>query len=231
MEIIPVIYILKGNVVALYKGSLEQKDVYRTSPLRFAQKMQVQGANKILIVDLDASEFASDYNKSLINEIRQVVTCELMIAGRIRTMEEVDHCFKLGMNFIVLGVAAKPIYAAAIQKYGADKIIIGIKAKGDEVMLEEKREFPLRVIDFAENLPELGVTQVLFKDILKEGTQVNPNYDEIDRIMQMTSLEVYVSGGVGDDKNLQLLKKIGTKGAMIGKAIYENELIFNNFNY
>lgn len=231
MEIIPVIYILKGQLVALYKGSLEQKDVYRVSPIDFARNMQSQGAHKLAIVDLDASEFADDRNKPLIQEIRQAVSCELMIAGRIRTMEEVDYCFQSGMNFIVLGVAAKPIYAGAIKKYGADKVLVGIKAKGDEVLIEEERKFPLRVIDFAEGLSELGVTQVIFKDILKEGTQVNPNYDEIDRIMQMTPLKVYVAGGVGHDKNLKLLKKIGTKGAMIGKAIYEKELVFSDFNY
>ncbi|MBU1446006.1 hypothetical protein KKD70_01950 [Patescibacteria group bacterium] len=231
MEIIPVIYILKGQVVALYKGSLEQKEVYRTSPVDLAKNMQSQGAHKILIVDLDASEFGDNRNQALIEDIRRAVSCELMIAGRIRTMEALDYNFKIGMNFVVLGVAARQIYAEAIKKYGADRVIVGIKAKGDEVLTDEKRAFPLRVIDFAEGLPELGVTQVLFKDIFKEGTQVNPNYDEIDRIMQMTPLEVYVSGGIGDDKNLRLLKKIGTKGAMIGKAIYERELIFSDFNY
>jgi len=231
MEIIPVIYILKGQVVALYKGSLEQKEVYRTSPVDLAKNMQSQGAHKILIVDLDASEFGDNRNQALIEDIRRSVSCELMIAGRIRTMEALDYNFQLGMNFVVLGVAARQIYVEAIKKYGADRVIVGIKAKGDEVLTDEKRLFPLRVIDFAEGLPELGVTQVLFKDIFKEGTQVNPNYDEIDRIMQMTPLEVYVSGGIGDDKNLRLLKKIGTKGAMIGKAIYERELVFSDFNY
>ena len=39
MEIIPAIYILNGKAVALYKGSFEQKEVYRRSPLDFADEL------------------------------------------------------------------------------------------------------------------------------------------------------------------------------------------------
>ena len=130
----------------------------------------------------------------------------------------------MGMEYVVLGVAAQPIYKEAIDRYGADKIIVGIKAKGDEVITDVERKFPLRVIDLAEKLPEYGVKYILFKDLWKESTMIGPNYDEPDRILRMTDLKVYYSGGIGKDKHLKTLKDINVQGAIIGKALYEHEL-------
>lgn len=224
MEIIPVIYILKGQAVALYKGSLEQKEVYSKSPLEYAKQFAGKGAKKLFIVDLDASEFGKEINMPIVKQIRQEIDIELMCAGGIRTMEKVKQVIDMGMEYVVLGVAAQPIYKEAIDTYGADKIIVGIKAKGDEVITDVERKFPLRVIDLAEKLPEYGVKYILFKDLWKESTMIGPNYDEPDRILRMTDLKVYYSGGIGKDKHLNTLKDINVQGAIIGKALYEHEL-------
>lgn len=224
MEIIPALYILKGEIVALYKGSLEQKETYRRSPLDFAKGFVREGAQKLYIVDLDRSEFGTDENMRLLKKIREEVSVQIICGGGIRTLDEIDECLGNGMDQLVLGVSAEKVYEEAIQKHGSDKIIVGIKAKGDEVVTDMERQFPLRVIDFAEGLPEIGVTQILYKDIWKESTKIGPNYDEPDRILRMVPLEVYYSGGIGKEKHLKTLKEIGVKGAIIGKALYEGEI-------
>jgi len=224
MEIIPALYILKGQTVALYKGSLEQKDIYRKSPLSFAREFVSGGAQKLYIVDLDRSIFGTDGNMELIQEIRSQVSVPLICGGGVRSLDAIAKHFENGMDQVVLGVSADDIYTQAIKKYGAEKIIVGIMAKGDEVVTDTERKFPLRVIDFAEGLPELGITQVLFKDVWKEGTQIGPNYDEPDRILGMLPLQVYYSGGISKEKHLKTLVDIGVKGAIIGKAFYEGTL-------
>jgi len=218
MQIIPGIYILNGQTVALYKGDLEQTETYRKAPVEYAKQFVEQGAKSLFVVDLEAD------NYEIVKQIREAVDVPIICAGKIRTIEKVKELFEMGINKIVLGVAAEPIYKEAINIYGADKVIIGIKAKGDEVLTEVERPFPLRVIDFAEKLPDYGVKYVLFKDMWKESTLVGPNYDEIDRIMRMTPLKTYIAGGIGKIKHLDILKEIGTQGAIIGKALYENEL-------
>ncbi|MBA4337095.1 1-(5-phosphoribosyl)-5-((5-phosphoribosylamino)methylideneamino)imidazole-4-carboxamide isomerase [bacterium] len=225
MEIIPALYILKGKIVALYKGSLEQKEIYGKSPLNFAKEFVKEGARKLYVVDLDKSEFGTDENVNIINEIRKKISVPIIYAGGVRSIEAIEECFGSGMDQVVLGVSAEEVYKQSIKKYGPDKIIVGIKAKGDEVITDLKTDFPLRVIDFAEKLPGMGVTQVLYKDVWKESTKIGPNYDEPDRILRMvSSLEVYYSGGIGKEKHLKTLKDIGVKGAVIGKALYEKDM-------
>lgn len=230
MEIIPALYILKGSIVALYKGSLEQKDSYRKSPLDFAKEFARMGANKLYIVDLDKSEFGTNENSGIVKKIREEVAADLMYGGGIRSIEAIEESFKNGMNQVVLGVSAEEVYKEAIKKYGPEKIIVGIKAKGDEVITDMELDFPLRVIDFAEKLPTFGVKKILYKDVWKESTKIGPNYDEPERILRMLpSLEVYYSGGVGTEKHLKTLKDIGVKGAVIGKALYERDIAYDSF--
>lgn len=194
------------------------------SPLKYAKMFVAQGVKKILIVDLDKSEFGTDVNFDIIKEIRNQLEINLILAGGIRSMEAIDAAFDMGMNQVCLGVSAEPVYIESIKKYGPEKIIVGIKAKGDEVLTDQKLAFPLRVIDFAEKLPKFGVTQVLYKDVWKEGTEIHPNYDEVDRIILMTPLKVYASGGIGTEKHLKTLKEMGAKGAIIGRAFYDRNL-------
>lgn len=224
MKIIPAIYVLDEKSVTLYKGDFEQKDVYRRSPLEYAKYFVKNGAKSLVLVDLDMSEYGKDVNQNMFREIRKNIEIELICAGGIRTMEAVDQAFEMGMNKVILGVSAEAIYSSSIKKYGSDKIIIGIKAKGDEVLTHQERKFPLRVIDLAESLPNYGVTTVLYKDVWKEGTKIHPNYDEVDRMLRMTSLKVYASGGIGTSKHLKTLQEIGAEGAVIGRALYDNDL-------
>jgi len=235
MLIIPTIYIWNKESVAVYKGDISQIERYRRTPIEFAEKFAREGAKQIYIVDLnssrnpDPSDNMHDINKKLIAEIKQEIDpkCELILGGGLRDENEIKMLFSTGIDKVVLGVSAESIYSKSIKEYGADKIIVGVQAKGDEVKTDKVTEFPLRVIDFAEKLASFGVTQILYKDIFKEGTQVHPNYDEVDRLLNMTGLKVYASGGISKITHLDLLNKIGVYAAVIGKAFYENELSLN----
>lgn len=232
MLIIPTIYIWNQRSVAVYKGDISQIQTYSKSPLEYAELFVKQGAKCIYLVDLNSSRFPDPtdkmhgVNKDLIAKIKKSVNpaTELILGGGLRDEEEVKMLFETGIDKVVLGVSAENIYEKSIKLYGAEKIIVGVQAKGDEVITDQKLVFPLRVIDFAEKLTKFGVTQILYKDVFKEGTQINPNYDEVDRLLNMTTLKVYVSGGISKLKHLELLKKIGVHAAIIGKALYEREL-------
>ena len=55
---------------------------------------------------------------------------------------------------------------------------------------------------------------------------IHPNYDEADRLFQVTgkTLKIYVSGGISEPLHLTTLNRIGIAGAIIGKAFYEKQL-------
>lgn len=208
MQIIPSIFIQKGGVVSLYKGSDNpEKKTYAASPTSFAKDFG-KSANTLFIVDLDG-----DQSEEWVPKIREVFTGELWWAGQVRSMEKIQRLMDLGINRVVLGQSAKIIYSEAVEKYGSDKILAGLQVRHDD-------EAP----DICEKLAETGFQDILLKDLNAEGTLFHPNFDLMEKCNYFSKINVYASGGVSKERHLALLKKAGVKGVIIGRALYEHQL-------
>ena len=219
MEINPVIYILDGKCVSLYKGDFKQVKIYPRKPRSYAEDYAKQGAKRILLVDLNASNEHKIINKKAIKEIiDDHPDLGIQYTGGLRTMEEVDVAFEeLGVKKVIIGVSGLPIITKAIQKYGQDNVYSGVKAKDAKINDYE-------VFDFAQELQELNVRNFFYHDIWSEGTLIHPNYDGIEPILSTTNLNVYIGGGISKIKHLNLLRQMRVKGVYIGKALLENVL-------
>ena len=225
MEIIPAIYILNGKCVALYKGSYEQKQTYFKTPLDMARYFEKEGAKKLHVVDLNSRQEGQPAQRELIKKLIAAVKIPVQLEASVKSIAEMEDAFAVGASKVVVRPFALETIKAAIQKFGPDKIIVEIQAKGSGVVGGGvvPGGDPVDVVDFAEKLIPLGVKEIVYKDERSEGTLIHPNYDEVDRLFLITgkSLSINVSGGISEAKHLKLLKKIGAAGAIIGKAFYE----------
>lgn len=239
MEIIPAISVLKGHCVALYKGSYEQKSTYFKTPMEMLHYFEREGAQKIHVTDLDGCEKCTFEQRDLMQRLAASASVPLQLESGFTTLEEIETGFRLGYSKIVLRACAYPIIKSALDTFGPDKIIIDIQGRRAELIeansslgasastsVREPSSIPTDVVDFAEELIPLGVKEIIYKDQFSEGTLIHPNYDEIDRLFLITgqSLKIYAAGGISEVKHLQLLKKIGAAGAIIGKAFSEKIL-------
>jgi phosphoribosylformimino-5-aminoimidazole carboxamide ribotide isomerase len=228
MEIIPAIYIMDGKCVALYKSSYEQRETYYRDPLEMARSFEKQGAQSLYLVDLDGKRDNTFRQKELFARIGEKVQIPLWIEAGFGNMDDIQAAFDLGCERVVIRPVSTHIIEEAIKKFGADKIAVLIQAKGGGVIGVEKKSYEeaVEVVDYAELLIPLGVKTVVYHDERSEGTLIHPNYDEADRLFQVTGkkLKIYISGGISEAKHLKMLDKIGVAGAIIGKAFYEKIL-------
>lgn len=224
MEIIPAIYIQKGQCVSWYKGyDNEQKKIYPQSPLNIARFFAGESAKKLQIIDLDGSTQGTIINHKIITRIRKEVQLEIQVGGGIRTTAEIKELFDLGINRIILGYSAFPIIRTTLKKYGPDKILAGIKAKDEIVKTDHKLGKPVSIFNYAEDLIKIGVKNIIYKNLETEGT-LYPQYDEAERLKLLTKVNIYLSGGIGQMKDLEILQKVGLKGVIISKAFMEGKL-------
>jgi len=69
---------------------------------------------------------------------------------------------------------------------------------------------------------EHGVKQIFCTDVSKDGLLEGPSIELYKNIInKFPELHFIASGGVSSMKDLEELKQIGCKGAIVGKAIYE----------
>ena len=230
MEIIPAIYILDGKCVALYKSSYEQKETYFRTPLEMARSFQREGAKRLYLVDLNGKKDNTFRQREIISEIAGKIQIQLMVEAGFESMKELQAAFELGADQVVIRPVSTHLIGEAVTRYGAGKIYVLIQAKGGGVVGVEKKSYEeaVDVVDYAESLIPLGVKNVVYKDERSEGTMIHPNYDEADRLFQVTgkNLKIFVSGGISEPLHLTTLNRIGIAGAIIGKAFFEKQLTF-----
>ena len=78
----------------------------------------------------------------------------------------------------------------------------------------------------------IGVSSVIFTDIEKDGVLAGVSFDQLENILNNTSLKIIASGGVSSLNDLKKLKQIGDikknlDGVIVGRAIYENKINVN----
>ena len=230
MEIIPSLYLQDGKIVSWYKGQQnEQKKIYYKEPLHMARFFASEGATKLQIIDLGGTLSGQLQHTGIIKQICRNIDSEVQLGGGIRTMEEVARAFDLGAGRVLLGVSSIKILKEALEKYGPDKIVMGIKGNYNKVDTDFTMDGGVpEVTDLAKEVQKVGVTQLVYKDMQTEGALYHPNFDMIEKIIFETEgkMDIYSSGGTADEYDLKLLREAGAKGVIIGRAFMENALDF-----
>ena len=81
-----------------------------------------------------------------------------------------------------------------------------------------------RGVDFCRRLRDAGVKTVIYTDISRDGAEQGANLDLYRELSEIQGLDITASGGVSSLEELRELRKIGTKAAILGKALYTGRL-------
>ncbi|MCX5708043.1 MAG: 1-(5-phosphoribosyl)-5-[(5-phosphoribosylamino)methylideneamino]imidazole-4-carboxamide isomerase [Candidatus Omnitrophica bacterium] len=230
MIIIPAIDLKDGNVVRLFQGKLDASNVYSHSPVTIARHWQKQGAQLIHVVDLDGAFSGEIKNWHALKEIIKSVDVPIEFGGGVRSLETINSLFESGVSRVVLGTKAaedRVFLKKAFEKF-QQRIIVSIDAKKGKVLTEgwQSAKKDLSAVDFACQLKEIGFAELIYTDILKDGTLQGPNFEGIKNIFEKSGCKVVASGGVSsldDISRLKDLERDGVVGVIIGKALYEEK--------
>lgn len=224
MKLYPAIDLKDGKCVRLLQGDYNEVTVYSNHPGEMAKKWESLGGDFLHIVDLDGAKAGKGINEAAICEIVNAVNIPIELGGGIRTLEDIKLQLDRGVNRVILGSAAiknKGLVKEAIETFGAEKIVVGVDAKGGMVAIEGWLEVTdTTALAFCKELEKMGVQTVIYTDIAKDGMMQGPNIEETKKLVEETKLQIVASGGVSSLDDLKALEQIGVHGAIIGKAIY-----------
>ena len=113
----------------------------------------------------------------------------------------------------------------AINKFGSNKIVVGIDCKNMMVATRGWLDVSeINAIDFAKRLKDIGVKTIIFTDIAKDGTLEGINELQTKMLIDETKLDVVASGGAKSINDIIKAKEIGAYGIILGKSIYSNAI-------
>ena len=222
MQIFPAIDLRGGQVVRLYQGDYDQETVYAADPCAVARDFLAAGARYLHVVDLDG---ARDGTLAQFDTIAALVRQGGLYieVGGIRTEERIRRYLDLGVGRCILGTIAVKDFAFTermAQKYG-DRIAVGVDARDGFVAVSGWKELSEeRGVDFCRRLRDAGVKTVIYTDISRDGAEQGTNLDLYRELAGIEGLDITASGGVSSIEELRELQTIGTKAAILGKALY-----------
>lgn len=236
MQIYPAIDIKNGQCVRLQQGKFDRVTVYNNNPVEQALEWEKYGATYIHVVDLDGARNGTAYNDEVIKNICNTINIPVQTGGGIRSIKDIEHKLSLGIKRVILGTVAiknPEIVKEAVKNY-SDSIAVGIDAVNGRVAIEGWEHISdISVIDLCNQIKDYGIKTIIYTDISKDGMMIGPNIDSTKEIINCTKLEVIASGGISSLKNLEDLNRIGARGAIVGKALYQEKLsleeIINKF--
>jgi len=234
MIIFPAIDIKDGVCVRLIKGDYRQITSYENTPIDQATKYFQNGFNNIHIVDIDGALHGRPVNTILIKEIITKVKSKIQIGGGIRTIDDISHWIKLGVDRVVLGTAAVEnieLLKTACNKF-KNKIAVSLDVKDGLIALSGwKKQTNISAIDFIKKIKNFGVSRIIYTDINRDGTKQGPNIKDAVELSSKTKIPLVISGGVSsleDIKKIKSLSNSNIEGVIIGKAIYDGDIKIND---
>lgn len=229
MKIIPAIDIIEGQCVRLTKGDYSSKTIYCDEPLEVAKRFEDAGISQLHLVDLDGAKAKHIVNYKILESLCSKTNLEIDFGGGLKSNEDVRIAFDCGASQITGGsIAVKNpnVFESWIKTYGSEKIILGADCLNENIAIQGwQQKSNLKVLPFIDDYYTKGVQTVICTDISKDGMLEGPSISLYTSILnQNPSLDLIASGGVSSLEDLQELNKIGCKGAIIGKAIYEGRI-------
>lgn len=229
MKIIPAIDIINGKCVRLTKGDYSTEKVYNENPLEVAKAFEAAGIKYLHLVDLDGAKSDSIINGSILEKIATQTNLKIDFGGGIKSEESASRAFNLGASQITVGsIAANnpSLVSKWIQKFGPNKIILGADVENGYIAINGWQETTkLKLEKFIEGFIDKGIQSVICTDINKDGMLAGSSINLYQQLLiKFPKLKLIASGGVSSLQELDKLKEVGSEGAIIGKAIYENKI-------
>ena len=231
MLIIPAIDIKEGACVRLKQGQFSELTQFAASPIERAHYFYHLGAQRIHLVDLDGAQTGTMQHLDLIQSM-QSCGIDVQVGGGIRTQEQVETCFSVGINKVVLGSLAstnRPLTKRLINTFGSERIILAL-----DVHIQDNIPLPathgwqnissINLWELVAEYQQAGLKHILCTDIACDGMMNGPNFLLYEQAMnKFPKLLWQASGGIRNEADIRRLDSLGISGAILGLTLYQNQ--------
>lgn len=228
--VIPSIDIKDGKTVRVVQGIPELNCIeYGDDPVEMAMIWRSENAKFLHLVDFDGALEHSRKNLELVEKICSSVIIPVEFAGGVRSIEDADHLFKIGICRIAINTMAiedRAEFIKLFEKHGPLKVVISLDIINDELITcGRQRKTGIHYLEFVKEMIQLGIERFIVTDVTKNGLLQGPNIQLSLNVAKQSGCKVTHSGGVRNKDELidiQNLISEGIDSVIVGRAFYEN---------
>jgi imidazole glycerol-phosphate synthase subunit HisF len=213
---------------------------YVGDPINAVRIFNEKEVDELAIFDIDATVKGLEPNYSLIERIANQSRMPLCYGGGVKTVEQAEKIFGLGIEKIALSSAViqnPQLITQIAERVGSQSVIVVLDVKkkllgGYEVYTHNgKKSTGINPFKFAEEAQKLGAGEIIINSIDQDGVMKGFDFTLIDKVREKISLPLTVLGGAGSLNDIkQIIDKHGIIGVAAGslfvfKGIYKAVLI------
>lgn len=233
MQVIPAIDIINGKCVRLTQGDYSSVRIYNENPLETAKKFEDAGLQRLHLVDLDGAKSGAVKNWKVLESVASRTSLQIDFGGGIKMQKDVEIVLECGASWATVGSIAvkdETTFVNWLNRFGAAKFLLGADVKNEKIAVAGWLETTdVWIYDFIRKYIARGIHQIFCTDVSKDGLLEGPAIGLYSNILkEFPDLNFMASGGVSSMADLEELAAIGCKGAIVGKAIYENRITLDD---
>ena len=213
---------------------------YVGDPINAVRIFNEKEVDELMVLDIDASAENREPDYKMIENLATECRMPLCYGGGVKTVEQAQRIFSLGVEKIALSSAAVEdisIVKEIAEVVGAQSVIVVIDVKkkvfgGYEVIIYNgSKKTGKDPVKYAKELQEAGAGELVINSIDNDGVMKGFDFEIIDKIRQVITIPMTVLGGAGSLEDIgAVINKYKIIGVAAGslfvfKGIYKAVLI------
>lgn len=223
-RIIPTLLVHKKGLVKTVKF---KDPKYVGDPINAVKIFNEKEVDEIIVVDIDASTNRKEPDYKLIENLAFECRMPLCYGGGIKTAEQAQRIFSLGVEKIAISSAAienPAVITKIAEQVGNQSVVVVLDVR--KKMLGGKYEIYIHngskstgknPVEFAIEAEKLGAGEIVINSIDDDGIMKGYDLNLIQKIRDVISIPLTVMGGAGTLDDIgEVIKQHGIIGAAAG---------------
>jgi cyclase len=213
---------------------------YLGDPINAVRIFNEKESDELMVIDIDASVENREPDYKVIENIAAECRMPLCYGGGVKTVEQAQRIFSLGVEKIAISSAAvdnPTLVSEMADRVGNQSVVVVIDVKkkrfgGYDLFInngEMKKD--VDPFEFAHQMEKLGAGEIVVNSIDHDGVMKGYDFELINRMRKSITLPLTVLGGAGSLEDIgKVIKQYGVIGVAAGslfvfKGVYKAVLI------
>jgi len=232
-RLIPSLLLSRGRLVKGVRFA-EHRDA--GSAKTTARAHNAQGADEILLVDIDAAREGTQIDIETVRQVAAECAIPVTVGGGLRSTTDVQAIMRAGADKVCLTTAPldrADVIGEIAEIYGNQAVVAGIDTveTGDGWALYDHRSRTVRegvdVFDWARELVDRGAGEIRIMAVGREGTRGGYDLPLFERMSAAVTVPIVLEGGAGTLEHIDAAFAAGADGVAVGALLVfaDNNLV------
>ena len=229
-RVIPVLGFTKGKLVKTIKFKSPN---YIGDPINAIKIFNDKEVDEIVVIDIRASKENYSIDFDLIEQFASECFMPLAYGGGIKTFEDAEKIFKLGVEKVILNSILKKnkkLVSQIASSFGNQSVICSLDIKKNifgkyHVYFNsgtKKSKTPL--FELIEELQHLGAGEILITSIDRDGTFLGYDKTLLNLVNEKVKTPLIINSGAGDKNDFSFALENGADAAAASSVfVYKNQ--------